>query len=208
MGMFRIELFLETRLVREYHFDKKLSITIGRRPSHDIHIDYLGVSGDHAKIHFFPDLLLEDLGSKNGTALNGEFIAHTAALRHGDVIGITQYGLRFLDEQAARMETGGDGAQDDMPSTWIIGPGAMARGEPETGEEIRRAAGSGAQMTPREFECLYWLSRGKTTAEISPLLKISERTVNFHIANICEKLGAANRTQAIAKAVSLKLIDP
>lgn len=206
--MFKIELFLETKLVREYYFDKKLSITIGRHPSHDIRLDHLGVSGDHAKIHFFPVLLLEDLGSKNGTALNGEFIERTAALKHGDVIGITKYGLRFLDEQAALMEAGDACAQEEMPSTWIISPPGEIQGNPEIGEETLSEADSRTKMTPREFECLYWLSRGKTTAEISPLLKISERTVNFHITNICEKLGAANRTQAIAKAISLKMIDP
>lgn len=206
--MFKIELFLETRLVREYYFDKKLSITIGRHPSHDIRLDYLGVSGDHAKIHFFPSLLLEDMGSKNGTALNGEFIKRTAPLKHGDVIGITKYGLRFLDEQIARMESGDDCATEAIPSTWIISPPGEGKAITEAGEATISEADMGTKMTPREFECLYWLSRGKTTAEISPLLKISERTVNFHITNICEKLGAANRTQAIAKAFSLKLIDP
>jgi len=211
--MFKIELFLiekiekiekkEKKLLREYFFDKKLSITIGRHPRHDIHIDYLGVSSDHAKIHFFPVLLLEDLGSKNGTTLNGELINGTASFKHRDVIGITRYELRFIDEKMARLEAVDAFGEDEMPATWLVD--APAEDRPETGSETR--SDKNAAMTPREFECLYWLSRGKTTAEIAPLLKISERTVTFHITNICAKLGAANRTQAIAQAIFLKLID-
>jgi len=208
--MFKIELFLiekiekEKKLLREYFFDKKLSITVGRHPRHDIQIDYLGVSSDHAKIHFFPELLLEDLGSKNGTLLNGELIDGAASFKHRDVIGITRYQLRFIDEKMARLEAVDAFGEDEMPATWLVD--APGETKPESGNETR--IDKNAAMTPREFECLYWLSRGKTTAEIAPLLKISDRTVNFHITNICEKLDAANRTQAIAKAISLKLIDP
>ncbi len=201
--MFKIELFLEKKLLREYFFDKKLSITIGRHPQHDIHLDYLGVSGNHAKIHFFPMLLLEDLGSKNGTQLNGEPIDGTAAFKHRDVIGITRYALRFIDEKITRLDAVDTFEGEEIASTWLVN--VPAEGSLESGDET--LAEKNAAMTPREFECLYWLSRGKTTAEISPLLKISERTVNFHVTNICEKLGAANRTQAIAKAIALKLID-
>lgn len=207
--MFKIELFLiekiaqEKKLLREYFFDKKLSISVGRHTRHDIQLDYLGVSSDHAKIHFFPVLLLEDMGSKNGTLLNGERINGTASFKHRDVIGITRYALRFIDEKMARLEAVEAYAEDEMPATWLVD--APAEAKPESGDETR--IDKNAAMTPREFECLYWLSRGKTTAEIAPLLKISERTVNFHITNICAKLGAANRAQAIALAISLKLID-
>lgn len=201
--MFKFELFLENALLREYFFDKKLSITIGRRPSHDIHIDYMGVSADHAKIYFFPSYMLEDLNSKNGTTLNLQRIDGTASLNHGDIIGITKYRLRFIDEQAEAEPPWED---VETISTWVVdypNDGALKKNLEKGAETLQSL-----KMTPREFECLFWLSRGKTTGEISQALKISERTVNFHITNLCEKLGAANRTQAIAMAVSLKLIEP
>jgi len=61
-------------------------------------------------------------------------------------------------------------------------------------------------LTPREIEVLNWLKDGKTSWEISKILNISERCTNFHADNIRCKLGAVNRTQAIAIAVGEKLI--
>jgi LuxR family quorum-sensing system transcriptional regulator SolR len=59
----------------------------------------------------------------------------------------------------------------------------------------------------REREVLRWAAEGKTAAEIGGILGIAERTVNFHIRNIFEKLGAANKVQAVVKAISGGLID-
>jgi DNA-binding CsgD family transcriptional regulator len=64
------------------------------------------------------------------------------------------------------------------------------------------------QLSPREKECLLWASKGKTAWEIGQILNISIHTVTFHINNSKRKLGAANRHQAIATAISNKLISP
>lgn len=61
-------------------------------------------------------------------------------------------------------------------------------------------------LTPRELECLKWLSAGLRTAEIADKLAISAPTVEFHIKNAREKLLAKTREQAVAQAVSLKLL--
>jgi LuxR family quorum-sensing system transcriptional regulator SolR len=61
-------------------------------------------------------------------------------------------------------------------------------------------------LTARERECLKWSADGKTAWEIGQILGISERTAVFHINNIVQKLGASNKTQAIVRAVVLKLI--
>ena len=197
--MFKFEFFLEKKLLREYFFDKKQAVTMGRRLSHDIHINHMGVSTDHAKIHFFPDCLLEDLGSKNGTTLNEQRIDKTVKLTHGDVIGIVNYRLRFIDRK--KMTAPDDGQEESEPiPTWVLA-------FPNTDQDKVAQKLRSLNMTPREFECLFWLSRGKSIGEISQTLKISENTVHSHIHGFCEKLGAANPTQAIAMAVSLKLID-
>ena len=205
--MYKFELFLlskegkETSRLREYFFDKKLSISIGRHPRHDIQLDDMGVSGAHAKIHFFPLLMVEDLGSKNGTTLNGAPIAKSASLKHRDVIGITRYGLRFLDEKVSQLDAVAILDDDKTPTTWLVNPPAAENGD-KTQTDLDAA------ISPREFECLYWLSCGKASADISVLLKISEEAVDYHIAQICEKLGAATRSQAISKAIALNLINP
>lgn len=56
-------------------------------------------------------------------------------------------------------------------------------------------------LTKRELECIGWASEGKTSWEISQILDISERTVNFHIANCIVKTDSINRQQAIAKCL-------
>jgi LuxR family quorum sensing-dependent transcriptional regulator len=61
-------------------------------------------------------------------------------------------------------------------------------------------------LTPREREILRWAADGKTSWEISIILKISERTVKFHLIQASKKLNAVNRTAAVAKALARGLI--
>jgi DNA-binding CsgD family transcriptional regulator len=61
-------------------------------------------------------------------------------------------------------------------------------------------------LSPREKEVLDWLKQGKSSWDISVILDISTRTVNFHVYNIMRKLGATNRPQAVAIAARLGLI--
>ena len=62
------------------------------------------------------------------------------------------------------------------------------------------------QLTDREKEILSWLTEGKSSWDIGQILSISERTVKFHVNNICSKLNAVNRTHAVAKAILNKII--
>ena len=64
-----------------------------------------------------------------------------------------------------------------------------------------------AVLSSREKEVLNWLKQGKSSWDMSVILGISERTVNFHVYNVIQKLGATNRTQAVAVATRLGLID-
>jgi DNA-binding CsgD family transcriptional regulator len=62
------------------------------------------------------------------------------------------------------------------------------------------------KLTPREYEVLRWASEGKTSQEISTILGISPKTVNLHADNSINKLNAANRTNAVVRAIRLGLI--
>jgi LuxR family quorum-sensing system transcriptional regulator SolR len=66
--------------------------------------------------------------------------------------------------------------------------------------------GAFTPLTARERECLKWAADGKTAWEIGQILSIAERTAVFHVNNVVQKLGAANKTQAIVRAVALKLL--
>lgn len=63
-----------------------------------------------------------------------------------------------------------------------------------------------AFLSNRECEVLYWVAYGKTSWEISKILVLSERTVNFHVAKCIQKLNAANRSHAAVKAVQIGAI--
>mgnify|MGYP002402563392 CR=1 FL=1 len=62
-------------------------------------------------------------------------------------------------------------------------------------------------LSMRERDVLRWASVGKTSWEISMILKISERTVNFHISEAARKLGVRGRRAACTSALSQGLID-
>jgi DNA-binding CsgD family transcriptional regulator len=61
-------------------------------------------------------------------------------------------------------------------------------------------------LTSREKEVLRWTAEGKTSYEISQILDVSERTVNFHVNNAVAKLGTSNKTQAAVKATALGML--
>ena len=63
------------------------------------------------------------------------------------------------------------------------------------------------QLSQRECQVLQELAKGGTTAQIAAALYISENTVKTHIRHILEKLGAANRAEAVARAAELGLLS-
>ncbi len=65
----------------------------------------------------------------------------------------------------------------------------------------RCSAKMAVNFTPREIECLRWVSKGKTSWEVSKILGVSERTVNFHIQNCMKKTNSVNRQQAVTKGL-------
>lgn len=88
------------------------STTIGRRPENGVVIDDAAVSGHHAVITlqpnpYFGDYLeayIEDLGSTNGTSLNGHALVGQQRLRHNDLVKIAWNSFKFVDENEAEME--------------------------------------------------------------------------------------------------------
>lgn len=64
-----------------------------------------------------------------------------------------------------------------------------------------------SQLTPRELEVLRWILRGKTNGQIAALLGRSAQTVKHQVASVLGKLGAANRAQAVLRALELGIVD-
>lgn len=59
------------------------------------------------------------------------------------------------------------------------------------------------RLTPKEIEVIKWCAHGKSYWEISLVMSISERTVKFHMNNIFRKLDVLNKSQAVARCMSL-----
>lgn len=71
-----------------------------------------------------------------------------------------------------------------------------------TGGTVARAS-----LSDREREVMGWAARGKTAAETAEILSLSVETVQTHIKHSVDKLGAGNKTHAVAKAVFIGLVD-
>ena len=63
-------------------------------------------------------------------------------------------------------------------------------------------------LTARETEILQWIYHGKSNIEIGMILNISPLTVKNHVQKILRKLNVLNRTQAIGKALALRILNP
>ncbi len=72
---------------------------------------------------------------------------------------------------------------------------------------IEHSGAETMRLTRRELEVLTLVIEGKSSKEAADLLFVSKRTVDFHLANIYEKLQVTNRVQAFRRAASLGLIQ-
>lgn len=98
--------------------------TIGRKPHNDVRIENLAVSGEHAAIvTILNDSFLEDLGSTNGTTVNGHPIKKHF-LQNNDVVEIGKYKLKYINEKASQASAG------DFEKTMVLRPSQVAAAQP------------------------------------------------------------------------------
>jgi pSer/pThr/pTyr-binding forkhead associated (FHA) protein len=113
--MAKLILSLEGSVIREVPLDKE-RVTIGRKPQNDVQIENLAVSGEHACIvTILNDSFLEDLGSTNGTLVNGNPIKKHI-LQNNDVIEIGKYKLKYIGEAPAAGQT----PMEDFEKTMVM----------------------------------------------------------------------------------------
>jgi pSer/pThr/pTyr-binding forkhead associated (FHA) protein len=115
--MAKMILSMDGLVLKEIPIGKE-RMTIGRKPHNDIQIDNLAVSGEHAVIvTILNDSFLEDLGSTNGTLVNGQAIKKHF-LQHNDVVELGKYKLKYVNEQAAQPRP-----VQDFEKTMVLRPG-------------------------------------------------------------------------------------
>lgn len=172
----KIVLSLDENMIREFDLDKE-ETTIGRRSTNDIQIQNLAVSGRHARIKVaMDDAFLEDLGSTNGTYVNGRLVKKQA-LSDGDEIIIGKYKLVFYSAEASKQASEASllEANTDTPSE---------AGEAEVGEnqnsaiiEVKNGAKAG-QILPIQKPVT---TLGRPGIQIAAIMKKPEGYFFMHI---------------------------
>lgn len=85
---------------------------------------------------------------------------------------------------------------------------SILHGIPSFMPVLRNGTGEVAGLTRRECEVLGYLYRGMPNREIASALGLKEVTVKLHMRNICQKLDASNRTQAVLRGQELGIFPP
>lgn len=133
--MAKLILSMDGLVLKEIPLTKERT-TIGRKPHNDIQIDNLAVSGEHAVIvTILNDSFLEDLGSTNGTVVNGNPVKKHF-LQNNDVVELGKYKLKFVGDAAPTAS----GEKADFEKTMVLRPSQM-----KAAAEQAKAAGGGAQ---------------------------------------------------------------
>ena len=140
------------------------------------------------------------------------------------LVGSPSDRARLRSQMNASMEIAGEFASleaartSDIESDAILlGASSGAGPEPVEGRAPRdqpwpaaddddEEAGFDEPLTPREIQVLELLAEGLPNKAIARRLGISDQTVKFHVSSISGKLGAANRTDAVRRAVRRGLI--
>lgn len=180
-------------------------------------MDVVGTAGSVAEAirqyeALSPDVVVADLQLQDGTGLD---IVRTIRKTSNDT-GIIVLTMHSGDDQIfAAMQAGASGfVGKDAPSTEVVKAARHASVSPRAfvcaglvGAMMRRQSGESTNLTEREHDVLLLLADGLGAAQIGEKLYLSESTAKSHIARIYQKLGAANRAQALVTAMRIGLLS-
>ena len=160
-----------------------------------------------------PDVVVTDLELPDGHGLD----LVRQVRQTSDAVGVVVLTMHAGDDQIfAAMEAGASAfVGKDSKASDVVSAARHAAVAPRTflcaglsGAMMRRAtAPAPPRLSAREEEVLSLLADGLGTGEIAGSLYMSESTAKTHITHIYQKLGAANRAQALVAAMRLGLLD-
>ena len=158
-----------------------------------------------------PAVVVADLQLPDGTGLD----IVRAIRNESDATGLVVLTMHSGDEQIfAAMQAGASGfVGKDAPATEVVKAARHAAVSPRaficaglTQAMTRRVSGESTKLSDREHDVLL-LAEGLGAAQIGKQLYLSESTAKSHIARIYQKLGAANRAQALVTAMRVGLLS-
>ena len=155
-----------------------------------------------------PDVVIMDLmmPKKDGAAATGEL---RELLPETRVLLLTSFATSDGISRAIAAGAAGVVMKDSPNKALIEAIRAVASGKSAISPEVRRLIASdppAQTLTPRQAEVLESLTMGLTNRDIARQLSISEDRVEQHVRTLLEKLGAANRTEAVALAFRKHLL--
>jgi LuxR family maltose regulon positive regulatory protein len=161
-----------------------------------------GRSGGLIEILALVSLALAAGGEEPGAvAALGEALTLAAPQGHLRVLADEGPPMRaLLGRLAAAMRTG-QAAAPGVPLGYL---GRLVRSVERDAAPV--VPGLVEQLSPRELEVLRLLAAGRANQQIAEELVVAPNTVKKHVTHILEKLGAANRTEATARARELGLL--
>jgi DNA-binding NarL/FixJ family response regulator len=173
-----------------------------------------GVQAVSETLELGPRVVLMDAQLPNGQSLEALRQIKQLNLDTKVLLLSTQNREEYLYET---LRAGADGyiLKDIAPDELAQAVRTVARGEiliqPQLASKLLSRFGKRGNtpyesLTTRELEVLRLLARGLRNKEIAARLFVSERTVNFHLANIYQKLNVSGRTEALSKALEQGLI--
>ena len=155
-----------------------------------------------------PDVIIMDIMMPKMDGITATAEIHKI-LPEAKIIILTTFGTS--DGITSALNAGAIGALlKNAPNTELIaGIRTVVNGEQAISEEILRLMEEdppAKALTARQKEILEGLTRGLTNKDIAKSLHIREDRVKEHVNAIFEKLGAANRTEAVAIAMRKQLL--
>jgi len=192
--MAKLILSMDGLVLKEIPLSKERT-TIGRKAHNDIQIDNLAVSGEHAVIvTILNDSFMEDLGSTNGTLVNGNPVKKHF-LQNNDVIELGKYKLKFIQEAGAQPAA----AAADFEKTMVLRPSAMKA----AAEQAKAAGLGGAQAAQAARQAAI-----QATGQAAQSAGISEKPAAPAAAPAAAAPAAAPATPAAAPAMAAAAAPP
>ena len=159
-----------------------------------------------------PDVVVADLQLQDGTGLD----IVRSIRKVSNTTGLVVLTMHSGDDQIfAAMQAGASGfVGKDAPATEVVKAARHAAVSPRAficaglaQAMVRRTSAESTKLTEREHDVLLLLADGLGAAQIGKKLYLSESTAKSHIARIYQKLGAANRAQALVTAMRIGLLS-
>lgn len=149
------------------------------------------------------DLMMPDLDGAEATA------AIRKVLPDAKILILTTFGTSMELSRAVSAGATGAVTKNIANAELVAAIHDTAEGKPHFSPEIRQALDDTAgipDFTPRQMEVLKSITRGLSNDDIARQLGLSKTRIKQHLNEIYEKLGAANRAEAVAIAIHRELL--